>query len=420
MKTKIYFLDELDLKGKNVFMRVDFNVPVADGRVLDSRRIDKTLPSIRYVLENGGRLILGSHLGRPNGAPSPQLSLKPVAEYLTEQNDLEVMFVDEPDSEAPHFLLTGLKNPQVILLENLRFHKGETERDRDFAKKLAAYTDVYINEGFSISHRAHASMTLLPEYVPCRGGGLLLRKEMEQLDYIRTKPEHPFFVILGGSKVKDKIPLLESLIDQTDEFFIGGLAAYTFLKARGVNVGISPVETEQLNRVSDFMERIRWRGKTLWLPRDHVIRAKPPSEKETGRGRAHSKTSAPSQGSRSKIPIQITEGENIPDGGLGVDIGPRTREVFIKRMSRSRSLFWNGPMGIFEEEAFSQGTRAMARAVAEHKKAHRVVGGGHSATAIRDYEDQINHISTGGGAGLQYLCGGNIPGIQSLQMKEVE
>ena len=415
MKTKIYFLDELSLNGKNVFMRVDFNVPVAEGRVLDSRRIDKTLPSIRYVLEKGGRLILGSHLGRPKGAPSGALSLKPVAEYLTEQKDLEVMFVDEPDSEAPHFLLTGLKNPQVILLENLRFHKGETGRDKDFAKRLAAYTDVYINEGFSISHRAHASMTLLPEYAPRRGGGFLLQEEMKQLDYIRTKPEKPFFVILGGSKVKDKIPLLESLIDQTDEFFIGGLAAYTFLKAQGVSVGDSPVETEQLNRVADFMERIRWRGKSLWLPRDHVISGAEPSSTEKGRKKAPLKTPQPANDL--KAPIQITQGADIPEGRTGVDIGPQTREVWTKRLSRARSLFWNGPMGIFEKEAFSQGTRAVARAVAEHKKAHRVVGGGHSAVAVRDYEDQINHISTGGGAGLQYLCGGNIPGIQSLQVE---
>lgn len=395
MKTKVYFLDELDVKDKNVFMRVDFNVPLADGKVKDSHRVDKTLPSIRSVLERGGRLILGSHLGRPEGRPSPQLSLKPVAEYLTEKHHLEVIFLDEPDSEAPPILLPSLKSNQLILLENLRFHRGEIERDREFAKKLASYTDIYINEGFSISHRAHASVALLPEYVPCRGGGFLLRKEMEQLDYIRLQPEKPFFVILGGSKVRDKIPLLESLIDRADEFFVGGLIAYTFLKAKGVAVGHSPVETEQLRQVSDFIERIEERDKTLWLPKDHLIVAH----------------STPSDSAR------VTDGENIPENCQGMDIGPRTREIFAKRMIHSRSLFWNGPMGLFEKEAFSLGTRVLAETVASHTKAHRVVGGGHSALAIRDYEGQINHVSTGGGASLHYLQGANIPGIQSIQMK---
>lgn len=394
MKTKIHFLDELDVKGKNVFMRVDFNVPLLDGQVKDPHRIDKTLPSIRYILGNGGRLVLGSHLGRPEGNLDPQLSLKPVAEYLTEKHNLEVIFLDEPDSEALPVLLPGLKSNQLILLENLRFHKGETEGDRKFAKKLAFYMDVYINEGFSISHRAHTSMSLVPEYVSCRGGGFLLQKEMEQLDYIRLNPKKPFFVILGGNKVKDKIPLLESLIDQADEFFIGGLIAYTFLKAKGIPVGCSSVETEQLKQVADFIERMKERGKTLWLPQDHLI--------------VNHSTSVGS--------AKTTKGEDIPENYQGVDIGPLTRKVFAKQIAHSKSLFWNGPMGLFEEEAFSLGTRLLAQAVAAHGKAHRVVGGGHSALAVRDYEDQINHVSTGGGASLHYLQKGDIPGIQSIRM----
>lgn len=394
MKKKIHFLDELDLKNKNVFMRVDFNVPLADGAVKDSHRIDKILPSIRYVLEQGGRLVLGSHLGRPEGQPEPEFSLKPVAEYLTETHNLEVLFLDEPDSEAPPFLLPGLKGNQLILLENLRFHKGETEGDREFAKKLASYTDIYINEGFSISHRAHASVVLLPELVSCRGGGFLLREEMKQLDYIRLNPEKPFFVILGGSKVKDKIPLLESLIDQADEFFIGGLIAYTFLKAQGVSVGHSPVEEGHLKQVADFIERIREREKVLWLPKDHRV----------------------VNYSNSLDSVRITKRREIPENYKGMDIGPLTTKEFTERIAHAHSLFWNGPMGFFEEEAFGSGTRALARAIASHKTAHRVVGGGHSALAVRDYEDHINHVSTGGGASLHYLRGANIPGVQSIQM----
>ena len=394
MQTKVHFLDELDVKDKNVFMRVDFNVPLVGGKIKDSHRIDKALPSIRYVLDQGGKLILGSHLGRPEGKSDPQFSLKPVAEYLTEKHKLEVIFLEEPDSEAPPILLPSLKNNQLILLENLRFHKGETEGDRGFAKKLAFYTDVYINEGFSISHRAHASVVSLPESVSCRGGGFLLRQEMEQLDYIRLNPAKPFFVILGGSKVKDKIPLLESLIDRADEFFIGGLIAYTFLKAKGVSVGHSPVETRQIKQAADFMERIKERDKTLWLPKDHLI-------------------VDPSMPLGS---VMVTEGENIPENGQGVDIGPLTRKAFAERIAHSRSLFWNGPLGLFEKEDFSLGTRTLAQAIASHKTAHRVVGGGHSALAVREYEDQVNHVSTGGGAGLHYLQGASIPGIQSIRM----
>ena len=397
MQTKVHFLDELDVKDKNVFMRVDFNVPLAGGKVKDSHRIDKVLPSIRYVLDHGGRLILGSHLGRPRGNPDPNLSLKPVAEYLTAKHKLEVIFLEEPDSEAPPILLPSLKNNQLILLENLRFHKGEMEGDREFAKKLASYTDVYINEGFSISHRAHASVVLLPECVPCRGGGLLLRKEMEQLDYIRLNPAKPFFVILGGSKVKDKIPLLESLIDRADEFFIGGLIAYTFLKARGVSVGHSPVETEQLKQVADFIERIRVRNKTLWLPKDHLI-----VDQSTPLG-----------------PAKATKGEDIPENWQGVDIGPLTRKAFADRMAHSRSLFWNGPLGLFEEEAFSLGTRTLAQAIASHEKAHRVVGGGHSALVVREYEDQINHVSTGGGPAFITCRGRIFPAFRVSECKRL-
>ena len=394
----MHFLDEMDLKDKNIFMRVDFNVPVKEGRVKDSPRIDKALPSIRYVLEKGGRLILGSHLGRPEGKPSPELSLRPVAEYLTEKHNLEVIFLEEPDSEAPFVLLPGLKKNQLILLENLRFHEGETEGDRDFAKTLASYTDIYINEGFGISHREHASTVVLPECVSRRGGGFLLRREMEHLDRIRLRPEKPFFVILGGSKVRDKIPLLESLMSQADEFFIGGLLAYTFLKAEGVSVGRSFVESGMLKQVSAFMEGLRERGKPLWLPKDHLV-----------------------VGDLKHINSpQVTEGQDIPAGCQGVDIGPKTREFFAGRIPLSRSLFWNGPMGLFEEPACGEGTRRLARAVSAHQKGYRVVGGGHSALAVQGLEDQIDHVSTGGGAGLSYLRGMDIPGIQKAKMQALK
>ena len=388
-KLQLKLIKDFDFKDKNVFMRVDFNVPLQDQKIIDNYRIKKTLPSIRFVLENGGRLLLASHLGRPNGKKDSKMSLKPVAEYLSETENLDVLFVEEPDSDAPKRLLPGLKSHQVILLENLRFHPGEETPDKHFAKHLASYTDIYINEGFGISHRNHTSVTLLPQEISKKGLGFQFEVEMAKLDIIKSnKVERPFLVILGGSKLKDKIPLIEALIDQTDEFFIGGLMAYTFLKAMGKSVGSSFVEKNLLSKTGLFIDRLKERGKKIFLPVDHII--------ESG-GK-----------------MEVLHKDQIPQRAIGRDIGPATLKLLQERVKQARSIFWNGPMGFFEKEEFRSGTQGLAQVVAAQKQAYRLVGGGHSALAVRDFEEDINHVSTGGGTSLSYLQGDSLPGLKSL------
>lgn len=382
-------LKDFDLKNKNVFMRVDFNVPIENKKIMDSYRIEKTMRSIQFVLDKGGRLLLASHLGRPEGQPDPSLSLKPVAKYLSQKKGFEVLFVEEPDSMVPNRLLPGLKNHQLILLENLRFHPGEEEKDKNFAKQLASYTDIYINEGFGISHREHTSITLLPDQLSQKGIGLQFETEMEKLDIIKNHQcPKPLLVILGGSKLKDKIPLMEALIDQSSVFLIGGLMAYTFLKAEGKAVGGTPVEKNSLAEASLFIDRLKERGKKIHLPVDHVIEFK-------------GKTEVWNQG-------------DLPEKALGRDIGPASLKLFQEEICKSQSIFWNGPMGFFEKEDFRSGTHGLAQAIARHKKAYRLVGGGHSALAVREFEQDLDHVSTGGGASLSYLQGDLFPGLKSL------
>ncbi len=391
-ETQLKSLMDFNLKNKKLFVRVDFNVPIKDGKVLDSYRIDKAMKSIQYALDQGAKLVLASHLGRPKGKVIPALSLQPVAQFLTKKYNLEVIFLEEPDSDAPHNLLKGLKNNQVILLNNLRFHKGEQESDKVFARQMASYVDIYVNEGFSISHRKDTSVFLLPKMISNCCVGFQFKKEMEELDNIRLgKTEKPFFVFLGGSKVQSKTLVLENLIDQTDEFFIGGMIAYSFLKAQDRSVGDSYVYKDYFPKLRIFMDRLEKRGKKLWLPIDHII----------------------VKGDE----MRVTEDAYIPEGYKGVDIGPQTQELFCKELKRACSLFWNGPMGYFEKEEFSGGTKKIAGAIAEYKGAHRIIGGGHSALAVREYEDQINHVSTGGGASLSYLKGDVLPGLQNILMR---
>ena len=382
-------LRDFDFKDKNVFMRLDFNVPLKNKKILDSRRIEKAFPSIQYILEQGGRLVLASHLGRPKGQVEPQLSLKPIAKYLNESKKLEVLFIEEPDSLLPKKLLKGLKSPQVILLENLRFHKGEESLDKNFAKRLAGYTDIYVNEGFGISHRHNSSVTLVPELVSHKALAFQFEKELEKLDVILdNKLERPFCVVLGGSKLPDKIPLMESLLDQVDEFLIGGLMAYTFLKAQGQPVGQTFVEKNLLAQIREFIERLEGRDKKIYLPYDFIV--------------------------EDKGQIKTVEGPVFPESAIGRDIGPKSRQIFHERIQQARSVFWNGPLGLFEQEEFSKGTHRIAQSIAQNKQAYSVVGGGHSALAVRDFEQEIDHISTGGGASLFYLQGKTLPGLKSL------
>ena len=382
-------LRDFDFKDKNVFMRVDFNVPLKDKKIIDSYRIEKTFPSIQHVLEKGGRLVLASHLGRPKGQTDNQLSLKPIAKYLSEVKNLEVFFVEEPDSLLPKKLLRSLKNPQVILLENLRFHEGEESLDKRFAKRLASYTDIYVNEGFGISHRANSSVTLLPELVSHRALGFQFETELGKLDLIlNNKLKKPFCVILGGSKLADKIPLMSALLDQADEFLIGGLMAYTFLKAQGQPVGQTPIEEKFLFQVRNFINRLEGRDKRIFLPIDFVV--------------------------EDKGKIKTVDQFNFPHSAIGRDIGPKSQQIFHQRIQNARSLFWNGPLGLFEREEFSVGTQSAAQSIVQNKQAYRVIGGGHSALAVRGFEQDVDHVSTGGGASLFYLQGKGLPGLKVL------
>ena len=408
------FLKDIGFKDKRVFFRADFNVPLKAGQVQDGYRIDKAMPGIRYILDQGGRLLLASHLGRPKGKKDPALSMNPVAKYLSEKHGLEIFLMEEPDGAAAGYLLGGLKSHQAVLLENLRFHPGEKGRDKLFAMALASSMDVYVNEGFGVSHRDHSSLTLVPEMIPARAAGPLFQKELEQLGSLRaarferenqpSPAERPFFVILGGGKTEEKIPLLESLINQADGFFIGGRPAFVFLKAKEAAAGASfdsplppplkkqegapPVSPALLARASFFMERLKERGKSLWLPVDHVIL----------------------KGGK----ISLARNETVPEGAAAMDIGPETRKIFCREIRRARSLFWNGPLGLFEKEEFAEGTRQLMEAVAGHKAARRIVGGGHSAAMARGFEGELDHVSTGGGASLSYLRGDRLPGLQSL------
>lgn len=388
-QTQLQSLKDFDLKNKNVLMRVDFSVPLKEGQILDPYRIDQVMPSLQYILEQKGKLVVISHLGRPKGKMVPELSLRSVAEFITEKYGLEVLFVEDLESDTLNTLTPQLKKNQFILLENLRFHLGEEANDKMFAKHLASHADIYINEGFSISHRNHASIVSVPELVAQRGLGFQFQKEMKELDNIRlNKVKKPFFVFLGGSKVEDKIPLLEHMMDYTDEFFIGGMIAYTFLKAQDIPVGDCYVQRDYFFQIREFIERAQERNKKIWLPIDHMV----------------------IQGEN----VTQTQGPSIPPSYKAMDIGEKTQKLFCQELKRASSLFWNGPMGFFEKKEFSQGTQKLAQAIAEHQSAYRVIGGGHSASAVSEYRDSIDHISTGGGASLSYLKGATLPGVQSL------
>lgn len=391
-------LTDLNFKGKNVFVRVDFNVPLKDGKILNAGRIDKVVPTIRYILDKGGRIVLGSHLGRPIAENKKKVfshnspfSLQPVGDYLSEKYGLEIFFMECPASEAPRVLLHSLKRGQVILLENLRLHPGEVSCDKHFAEKLASYTDIYINEGFSISHRSHATVVLLPKLIPLKGMGFLFQKEMEGMKNLFSANNRPFYVFLGGGKSDDKIPLLESLLPRADGFLIGGVPAYAFLKAKGVDIDF-PAQKSLLRQASNFIKKAAFAKKKLYLPADHIIAKNLTPLKE----------------------VEITPDESIPKGFKGVDIGPKTLKLFLTELKKCKTLFWNGPMGFFENEKSCRGTKELAKAIAFHKEAYRVVGGGHSASAVRDFEEEIDHISTGGGAALQYLREEKLPGLESL------
>ena len=387
---------DIDLKGKKVLVRCDFNVPMDENRnITDNRRIVAAIPTIKYLLENNCKIILCSHLGRPKGEVKPEFSLAPVAKELEKQLGIEVKMATDVIGENAKELASNLKEGEVMLLENVRFHSEETDNDEVFAKELASMAEVYVNDAFGAAHRAHASTEGVAKFLPAVSG-FLIEKELEFLGNAISNPERPFVAILGGAKVSDKIGVIDSLLDKVDTLIIGGGMAYTFFKAQGYNVGNSICEEDKLDLAKSAMEKAKEKGVKLMLPIDTKIgkEFKPDTESKT---------------------VAWTE---IPDGWEGFDIGEKTIEMFKEELKTAKTVIWNGPLGLFEFEQFAIGTNEIAKTLAE-LDATTIIGGGDSAAAVEKagLSPKMTHISTGGGASLEFLEGKKLPGIEALQDK---
>ena len=385
-------LADLELRDKRVFIRVDFNVPIEEGKITEPHRIDSALPTIRFILERAQKVVVASHLGRPDGKPVAKYSLAPVRQYL--ESALKMPVVLAPDCIGAEVeRLVHDPQSRVVLLENLRFHRQEEKNDRDFSQALAALANVYVNDAFGAAHRAHASIAGMAEFFNDKGAGLLLEKELEYLTPILTEPKKPFVTILGGAKVSDKIGVIKNLLSKVDALLIGGGMAYTFLKAQGIDIGKSLLEHDKISVAADILKEASARGVRLLLPVDHVT------------GDSEKKNPATFAGS-------------VPAERLGLDIGPETAALFADEIAKARMVLWNGPVGLFEVPPYDQGSRILAKTLADHHPhVVGIIAGGDTVAAVTasGVAEKISHLSTGGGATLEFLEGKELPGIKALE-----
>ena len=388
---------DIDVAGKKVFVRVDFNVPIdADGNVSDDKRIVAALPTIKYLLENNAKVILCSHLGRPKGKVNKEFTLAPVAKRLAELlPDTKITFAEDTIGPSARAAIDALRNGEIVLLENVRFYAEEEKNDPAFAKELASLADVYVSDAFGTVHRAHASTAGIAAYIPAVAG-FLIGKELDIMGKALEDPERPFIAILGGAKVSDKIGVIKNLLTKCDCLVIGGGMAYTFLKAQGHSIGSSLLDSDNIGLASDLLKEAEEKKVAMLLPEDHVIADRFDAEADK----------------------KVTDGVDIPDGWMGMDIGPKTIAKYAEAIKKAKTVVWNGPMGVFEFKPFAEGTQKIAEACAECGGV-TIVGGGDSASAVKKlgYADKITHISTGGGASLEFLEGKVLPGVAALNDK---
>ena len=391
-------IEDINVCGKKVLVRCDFNVPLKDGIITDENRLNGAMPTIKYLVDNGAKVILCSHLGKPKGEAKPELSLAPVAKRLSEMLGKEVIFAADENvvGENAKSAVEKMENGDVVLLENTRYRKEETKKEENFSKELASLAEIFVNDAFGTAHRAHCSTVGAGEFLEERACGYLIQKELKFLGEAVANPVRPFTAILGGAKVSDKIAVIEQLLEKVDNIIIGGGMSYTFLKALGYEIGTSLVEEDRVEYAKEMMSKAEAKGVKFLLPIDNAVADK-----------------------FADVEPVITEGANIPEGFMGLDIGPKTIELYVNTVNESKTIVWNGPMGVFEFENFNKGTLAVAKAMADLTDATTVIGGGDSAAAVNQlgFGDKMTHVSTGGGASFEFLEGKELPGIVALDNK---
>lgn len=388
-------MKDVSLQGKRVFCRVDFNVPMEDGSITDDTRIRAALPTINYLIEQGAKVILASHMGRPKGEVKEELRLTKVGEHLSNVLNKQVKKLDESIGSSVEQAVSQMNNGDVILLENVRFHSGEEKNDAELAKAFASLADVYVNDAFGAAHRAHATTEGIAKLLPAVSG-LLMEKELDVLGKALSNPERPFTAIIGGAKVKDKIGVIDHLLDKVDNILIGGGLSYTFSKAQGHDIGKSLVEEDKIELAQSFIEKAKEKGVAFYLPIDAVVADKFSKDANT----------------------KVVDIDQIPSDWMGLDIGPKTAALYSNVIKDSKLIIWNGPMGVFEMDAFAEGTKSVANAMAD-TAGYTIIGGGDSAAAVEKFEvaDKMDHISTGGGASLEFMEGKDLPGVSALNDK---